>query len=348
MPVIRLETFINAPKETVFDLARSIDLHQISTAHTNEKAIAGKTSGLIELDEWVTWEARHFGIVQKLTSKITAMNVPDHFVDEMVSGAFKSFRHEHIFEMEGAGTLMIDVFNYVSPFGIFGKLADQIFLKRYMAALLTQRNEVIKAHAEEQKLKLTPDYREDSINFTFGEYTIGLRNDHEYNTESNDNLYRYSRIYDDPEKRYRPNTQYGIKTIADGVVVADCLISGCAGATGLHRHSALLEDDKLLVCCSDSLLCLKIPDLDLLWRVKGDYITCFEIRKLENDYIIHGEMSVSRIDPHGNIVWEFIGADVFVSDGHFSPFEIEKDRILLCDWSGRKYVLDFGGKEITE
>ncbi|TKC09692.1 SRPBCC family protein [Pedobacter frigoris] len=152
MPVIRLETFIDAPKQTVFDLARSIDLHQVSTAHTNEKAVAGKTSGLIELNEWVTWEARHFGIVQKLTSKITAMNAPDYFVDEMVSGAFKSFRHEHVFEARGDGTLMIDVFTYISPLGVFGKLADQLFLEKYMSTLLVQRNKVVKEYAEKREL----------------------------------------------------------------------------------------------------------------------------------------------------------------------------------------------------
>lgn len=80
MPVIRLETFINADQAIVFDLARSIDLHQISTAHTNERAIAGKMSGLIELDESVTWEARHFGILQRLTSKITAMQQPNYLL----------------------------------------------------------------------------------------------------------------------------------------------------------------------------------------------------------------------------------------------------------------------------
>ena len=148
MPVIRLETFINAPKQILFDLARSIDLHQISTAHTNEKAVAGKTSGLIELGEWVTWEAKHFGVVQKLTSKITAMVAPEYFVDEMLSGAFKSFRHEHIFEEKGQGTLMIDVFSYVAPFWVLGRLADWIFLERYMTALLVQRNKVISEHAE--------------------------------------------------------------------------------------------------------------------------------------------------------------------------------------------------------
>lgn len=148
MPVIRLETFINADRAVVFDLARNIDLHQVSTAHTNERAVAGKTSGLIELNESVTWEARHFGVEQRLTSKITAMKQPDYFVDEMVSGAFKSFRHEHIFESQVDGTLMVDVFSYVAPLGILGRLADVLFLKKYMTNLLKTRNEVIKRHAE--------------------------------------------------------------------------------------------------------------------------------------------------------------------------------------------------------
>ncbi|ETZ21832.1 SRPBCC family protein [Pedobacter sp. V48] len=151
MPIIHLETLINADKETVFDIARSIDLHQISTAHTNETAVAGKTSGLIELNESVTWEAKHFGIVQRLSSKITEMKSPDYFVDEMVFGAFKSFRHEHIFEANEADTLMTDVFNYVSPLGVLGKLANVLFLNRYVTDLLVQRNKILKEHAERKQ-----------------------------------------------------------------------------------------------------------------------------------------------------------------------------------------------------
>lgn len=150
MPVIRLETLINADQKTVFDFSRSIDLHQISTAQTNERVVAGRSSGLIQLGESVTWEARHFRIVQKLTAKITQMQEPEYFVDEMVSGAFKSFRHEHIFEVKGEETLMTDVFTYVSPLGILGKLADQLFLEKYMTKLLIQRNKVIKEYAEKR------------------------------------------------------------------------------------------------------------------------------------------------------------------------------------------------------
>ena len=150
MPTVTLHTTINAPIEVVFDLARSIDLHITSTESTNEKTIAGKTSGLINLGETVTWRAKHFSIYQTLTTKITAFEQPTYFVDEMTQGIFKRFKHEHIFESKANGiTLMIDVFDYTSPLGILGQIADSLFLKRYMTNFLAKRNQVIKTVAEQ-------------------------------------------------------------------------------------------------------------------------------------------------------------------------------------------------------
>ncbi len=151
MPIIRLRTEIKASRSLVFDLSRSIDLHQLSTAHTHETAIAGTTSGLIGLNEWVTWRAKHFGIYQQLTSKITACDRPNSFTDEMVSGAFKSFRHEHHFQNTEAGTLMLDTFTYRSPLSVLGQLANVLFLTRYMTDLLEKRNSIIKGYAETGK-----------------------------------------------------------------------------------------------------------------------------------------------------------------------------------------------------
>jgi len=149
MPLIELHTIIDSDIKTCFDLARNIDFHKESLQHSNEKAIAGKTSGLIGLDEWVTWEAKHFSITQKLTSKITEFDSPNYFVDEQVSGAFKSFKHEHIFLKLNNQTLMIDKFHYQSPYGIFGRIANILFLKKYMTDLLKTRNEILSQSAKE-------------------------------------------------------------------------------------------------------------------------------------------------------------------------------------------------------
>lgn len=148
MALITLHTFINSDCQLCFDFARDIDLHKESLEHSNEKAIAGKISGLIELGEWVTWEAKHLGIKQKLTSKIVELDAPNYFVDEMVYGAFKSFRHEHIFREKDGGTLMIDNFYFESPLGIFGKFINWLFLKKYMTNLLKQRNQFLKRKVE--------------------------------------------------------------------------------------------------------------------------------------------------------------------------------------------------------
>jgi len=147
MPTILLQTKIAASPEVVFDLSRSVDLHIESTRQTREEAIAGKTTGLMEMGDSVTWRAKHFGVWQKLTSRITAFDRPHSFIDEMEKGIFKSFRHTHRFTSVKNGTLMEDVFEYESPLGWIGKLADKLFLETYMRRLLEKRNETIKAHA---------------------------------------------------------------------------------------------------------------------------------------------------------------------------------------------------------
>lgn len=149
VPIIRLETLIDAPIECCFDLARDIDLHMRSTEQTREITVAGVTSGLIGPDEEVTWEATHFGVRQRLTSKITAFNPPSHFRDSQLQGAFKRFDHDHHFvTVSGGKTLMTDVFDYDPPLGWIGAIADRMFLKNHMRRLLGRRNLLIKTAAE--------------------------------------------------------------------------------------------------------------------------------------------------------------------------------------------------------
>lgn len=154
MARIHLTTFIAAPAERVFNLSRSINLHSISTAHTNERAIAGVTNGLIKLNETVTWQARHLFKTRQHTSKITAMESPVFFVDEMTKGDFKSFRHEHHFKPVDNGSIMIDILEFESPYGSVGKFFNSIYLKKYLENFLIKRNNTIKEYAETQKWKV--------------------------------------------------------------------------------------------------------------------------------------------------------------------------------------------------
>lgn len=148
MALIKLITKIQAPVQVCFDLARSIDLHRQTMQHTNEKAIDGKTAGLIGLGETVTWQAIHFGITMRLTSKITDLQYATSFTDEQVKGPFKHLKHQHTFQQIGSYTLMSDYFEFESPLGFLGRLADSLVMKNYLSQLLLKRNGEIKAAAE--------------------------------------------------------------------------------------------------------------------------------------------------------------------------------------------------------
>ncbi|KAB1069160.1 SRPBCC family protein [Tamlana haliotis] len=150
MPTILLESEINSDVKTCFDLARNIDILKESLKRTNEIPVAGKTSGLIAKGEWISWEANHFGVVQHLTTKIVAFDSPNYFVNEMVLGVFKSYRHEHIFEEKGDITIMTDRFIFECPYGILGKLVDWLFMKRYITKLLKSRVKILKFIAESE------------------------------------------------------------------------------------------------------------------------------------------------------------------------------------------------------
>ncbi|MBB6238947.1 ligand-binding SRPBCC domain-containing protein [Pedobacter sp. AK013] len=148
MSKIILKTLINAPIEHCFDLSRNIDLHLQSMKASGENAIAGKKSGLINLHESVTWRARHFGITFEMTNKISSMEYPTSFVDEMIKGPFKKLHHRHQFKIMDSQTEMTDIFEFQAPFGLLGRLVEKIFLENYMLKLIEKRNKVIKFQAE--------------------------------------------------------------------------------------------------------------------------------------------------------------------------------------------------------
>jgi ligand-binding SRPBCC domain-containing protein len=150
MTVLKVITRINAPRQSVFDLSRNIDVHQQSASPTHETAIDGIMSGLINFNETVTWRGKHFGVYLKHKSRITAMNLYDYFVDEMEEGHFKSFRHEHFFTEKNGLTVMKDKLYYEVPFGVFGKIFDYLFLKNHMLNFLIDRNKTLGILSEKQ------------------------------------------------------------------------------------------------------------------------------------------------------------------------------------------------------
>ncbi len=122
---------------------------------------------------------------------------------------------------------------------------------------------------------------------------------------------------------------------------------GCAsGATGIHGNSQIIQKDKLTICCSNTVFCLSLPNLNLIWKTQADQATCFGIFKLQDSFIVHGELEISKLDLNGNILWQNCGADIFTSLNGLDTFEIRDSFIQVRDWENRIYKFDFDGKGI--
>jgi ligand-binding SRPBCC domain-containing protein len=141
-----------------------VEVHLAGNVHCGEAAVAidGVTSGLIAPKQRVTWRAKHFGVWQTLTSEITALDRPTYFQDTMIRGPFRSMSHDHFFRpLSRDETEMRGVFFFAAPLGILGRLAEFAVLRRYMQALLRERNAVIREIAESpawrRYLPLTPE-----------------------------------------------------------------------------------------------------------------------------------------------------------------------------------------------
>ncbi len=182
----------------------------------------------------------------------------------------------------------------------------------------------------------------------YKDLTIEVLDEPTYKFGSSDNNFNYSKHYFGNGATEYPTSKHGIKIYQDDQIIDSCIIIGSGGATDIHQNSSLLDKDQLIICCCDTIFCLRLPDLELKWKAQADQATCFQIFKQQDDYIVHGELQVAKLDKDGKIKWEFGGADIFVSIDNAEEFKIESDGILLTDFAKTKYKIDFDGKLIWD
>jgi hypothetical protein len=179
---------------------------------------------------------------------------------------------------------------------------------------------------------------------TIGKYTVEAFND-VYSVNSTDNNNKYDSIYlEGTEDCY--STLIGIKIYRNDSHFKSAIIGAQGGGTTIHETSHIIKSDRIVVCCSDTVFCLSIPDLELLWKTKSDAATCFQVFKYKDDYIVHGELEITRLGNDGKILWQQGGGDIFVTlNSSQEEFVIMPDYILATDWENRKYKFDFDGNE---
>ena len=178
----------------------------------------------------------------------------------------------------------------------------------------------------------------------FKEYTITIIDDHSFNPGSPAHLFSYETVYLDT--RYQVTSQHGIKIAKDGKIITSTIICETGGATVIHENSFLIATDDLLICCCNMVYSFKLPLLALNWKKEFDPATCFAIYPFKDDFIVHGELDVKRIDTNGIVKWDFSGKDIFVTQDGREAVKLMGNRIELTDWNGTAYILNENGQAI--
>jgi hypothetical protein len=99
-----------------------------------------------------------------------------------------------------------------------------------------------------------------------------------------------------------------------------------------------------VICCSNTVFKLSLPDLNLEWKTIADSVTCFGIHYLGEDYVVHGELEIAKLDKDGKIVWKQSGRDIWTTIEGINNFTVNNDCILATDWEYNRYKFDYDGK----
>ena len=153
MVSIHLTTFIEAPMQRVYDLARHFSVLKGSLTGTPVQVSSGSGTYLLQRGDSLTFQSRNLGRTRTLTARITEMDGKTIFTEEQVKGDLKSYRHAHHFKPAQNGTIMIDMIECEGPRDFFGSLAGTNALKRYVEEVTGKRIASIRQYAESDKWK---------------------------------------------------------------------------------------------------------------------------------------------------------------------------------------------------
>ncbi|PSR55554.1 hypothetical protein AHMF7605_19610 [Adhaeribacter arboris] len=184
----------------------------------------------------------------------------------------------------------------------------------------------------------------------FEDYNIEIINDPTFEIGSADNLFNYDIIFDDDEAINYNSSNHGIKIFKEEQLYKSAVVCAVAGATTVHKNSAVIYNDNILVCCANKVFSISLPDLELNWITQVDQATCFGVFNVNDNLIIHGELEFSRLDEGGNILWQRGLRDVLIAldDSIGDSFKVHNNYIEIRDIDTRIHKIDFNGEFMYE
>ncbi|MBD2847821.1 SRPBCC family protein [Paenibacillus sp. IB182496] len=139
----RTRTSIEAPIEDVFAFFSAAGNLERITPPSLRFQILTPLPIKMEEDVLIEYKLRINGIPARWRTRIPVWNPPYEFVDEQLSGPYKSWVHTHRFREEDGRTIMDDHVEYSLPFFPFGLVAYP-FVRAQVEAIFAHRAHAIR------------------------------------------------------------------------------------------------------------------------------------------------------------------------------------------------------------
>ncbi len=92
------------------------------------------------------------GIKVNWLTEITHVKDHYYFVDEQRVGPYKIWHHEHFIYQDGEDVIMEDLITYCPPFGLLGKLANQLVIKKKLNEIFEFRRTAVEHYFSQKAI----------------------------------------------------------------------------------------------------------------------------------------------------------------------------------------------------
>lgn len=138
-----------------------------------------------------------------------------------------------------------------------------------------------------------------------------------------------------------------VKDAQSKELLASTILCENGGRTTISHDLCSITGEHLVVLIGDKRYSLKLPNLAINWFEQGLLGAYFSIHHFKDDFLLFGEVGLSRMDANGRVIWKFKGGS-----GVFTPgkdrLKIMGDTIELIDGNDVRYLINEDGEAITQ
>jgi hypothetical protein len=183
------------------------------------------------------------------------------------------------------------------------------------------------------------------LRLTAGALEVALWEDHTYTRGSADNVHAYGRELAFAGGQRHEWRAVGVRVSKGGRAVSSAVVLLPIGCGEPGVHTVVARPGTLYLPCGGEVAALDLPSLEVRWRTSADFACVNGLHEIPGAeaLIVHGELTIARVEPDGRVAWERTGRDIFSGE-----LRIVGDAVEVTDWNEDLYRFRLSDGEILE